>query len=300
MNKFVIYTALTGGYDKIEQPLVIDERFDYVLFTDNVVESQIGIWQVREIPYKNGDLTRVSRYPKMHPEDLLSEYKASVYHDANIKITSLEFYDRIVELYESNTDWAGIQHPYRDCIYDEAYQALAQGLDREDVIFRWCHRLRQDGYPRHHGLNENNIIYRRHNEAVRKVDEQWWNLYEGYTRRDQLTLMYVLWKQTSLKLDYILPPGESSWNSNKVQIVKHEKKAKKTRGTKQSFLEHARGRCRTGMEEKSENFSELHYWLYGLNPTIAKCVLILWGWYALIVYGPIVKYRAYKRHKKNG
>ena len=41
MNKFAIYTALIGGYDSIRQPLVIDDRFDYILFTDEVKEKKI-------------------------------------------------------------------------------------------------------------------------------------------------------------------------------------------------------------------------------------------------------------------
>lgn len=302
MKNFVIYTALTGGYDKIEQPLVVDERFDYVLFTDVVKDNHLGVWQVRPIPYECDDLTRLSRYPKMHPEELLSDYKVSLYMDANLQITSSELYDRVVELYDEDVDWAGIKHPYRDCIYDEAYQALAQGLDREDLIFRWCHRLREENYPRHRGMFENNIIYRRHNDRTKAADEMWWNLYESYTRRDQLTLMYVHWRLPELQTTYLLPEEENSWNSTKVRIVKHDKKSRQggRRGVKQSFLEHARGRCRVGMAEKENQFREFHYWLYGLRPKTAKFMLAIWGVYSLVIYGVIIKYRAYKRHRKNG
>jgi len=51
------------------------------------------------------------------------------------------------------------------------------------------------------------------------------------------------------------------------------------------------------MEEKACAFREFHYWLYGLNPTVAKVLLHLWGVYATAVYGTIIKFRAYKRHK---
>ena len=86
MKKFVIYTVQTGGYDNVQQPLVVDERFDYILFTDSADAKQKGVWQVRSIPYQNADLTRLSRYPKMHPNELLSDYAASLYIDANIQI----------------------------------------------------------------------------------------------------------------------------------------------------------------------------------------------------------------------
>lgn len=297
MNKFVVYTVQVGGYDVVQQPLVVDERFDYVLFTDSDESQNIGVWQVRTIPYENSDLTRVSRYPKMHPNELLNEYKASLYIDANIQITGQRIYDRVVECYEQGIDWAGIQHPYRDCIYDEAY--VIYGLETEENIFRWCHRLRKEQYPRHRGLFENNIIFRTHNDNTKVVNTMWWNLYEQHTRRDQLTLFYVLWQIPAINTALLLPEGESSWNSNTVQIHKHKKNAIQSgrRGVKVSFLEHARNRCRLGMEEKKEQFKKFHYWLYGLNPSIAHILLCLWGWYTLVVYGAIIKYRAYKRHQ---
>ena len=159
LKQFVVYTVQTGGYDIVQQPLVIDERFDYVLFSDSKENKSIGVWQVRSIPYENADLTRRSRYPKMHPNELLGEYMSSLYIDANIQITGQHIYDRVVEYYEQGIDWAGIQHPYRDCIYDEAYAIY--GLDTEANILRWCHQLRSENYPRHRGLFENNIIFRR-------------------------------------------------------------------------------------------------------------------------------------------
>ncbi len=297
MKQFVVYTVHTGGYDSVQQPLVIDERFDYVLFTDAVSEPKKGVWDVRPIPYDNADLTRLSRYPKMHPNELLGEYAASLYIDANVQITDQRIYDRVVECCEQGIEWAGIQHPFRDCIYDEAY--VIYGLDTEANIFRWCHRLRKEGYPRHRGLNENNIIFRTHNDNVNEVDAMWWRLYEEYTRRDQLTLYYVLWKNPALKTDLLLPAGESSLNSDTVTVMKHQKSSKKAgrRGVKESFWEHARNRCRDGMEEKIESFREFHYWLYGLNPTVAKVLLHVWGVYATVVYGTIIKFRAYQRHK---
>lgn len=297
MKQFVVYTVQTGGYDRVQQPLVIDERFDYILFTDSDEEKEIGVWEVRKIPYSNEDLTRLSRYPKMHPHELLCEYKASLYIDANIQIIGANIYDRVVQCYEEGFEWAGIKHPFRDCIYDEAY--FVYGLDTEVKILEWCHKLRTENYPRHYGLFENNIIFRSHNKNTQDVNLMWWNLYEEHTRRDQLTLYYILWKFPELKVTLLLPSGESSWNSNSVKIHKHQNNSKQIgrRGIKESFLEHARNRCRYGLEEKKDRFKAFHYWLYGLNPIIARFMLCLWGLYSLIVYGIIIKYRTYKKHQ---
>ncbi len=297
-KQFVIYTVQTGGYDNVNQPLVVDNRFDYVLFTDEANFSNLGIWQVRSIPFVNKDKTRLSRYPKMHPHELFPEYKASLYIDANVQIIGQRIYDRVAELAEQSIDWAGIKHPYRDCLYDEAF--VIYGLDSEQNIFRWCRRLRQENYPRHRGMFENNVIFRAHNEITKRANDLWWNLYEQYTRRDQLTLMYVLWKTPEVKTTYILPEGESAWKSSTIHIYQHQDTAKQRgrRGIKESFWEHARNRCRGGMDEKVEQFREFHYWLYGINPIIAKVLLHIWGVYATVFFGAIIKLRAYKRHKK--
>ena len=74
-KRFVVFTVITGGFDTVKQPRVLDPRFDYVLFTDSVTSPRRGIWSVREIKYDCKDLREKSRFPKIHPEVLLSEYE---------------------------------------------------------------------------------------------------------------------------------------------------------------------------------------------------------------------------------
>ena len=291
---------MVGGYDKVEQPLVVDERFDYVLFTDVVKTERMGVWQVRAVPYFHEDFTRYSRYPKMHPEELFSEYAASLYIDANLQIVSRDLYDQCVAFYEQGVDWGGVKHPnppYADCIYDHAFVVLACGLDTERTVFRWCHRLRKEGYPQNNGLYENNVIFRINNEACRQVDESWWQLYCDYSRRDQLSLFYVFWKHPSLRHELLLPEDERAVNSKWLKLSLHGNVAPKTRTVKQGFLEHARTRLRSAANiEKRLKWNKFHYRLYGLPLPIAFAILNLWSLFAVVVYGPRIKYEAYKRH----
>lgn len=296
MKKIAIYTASIGGYDAVHQPAVVDERFDYILFTDEVKDERVGAWQVRNVDYQSEDKTRVARYVKTHPHTLLPDYEATLWLDASIEILTSFVYERCVELLEKGVQLASIKHPWRDCIYDEAY--VVYGLEEERKIMDWCHQLRQEGYPRHKGLYESGVLFRRNDADVAQLNEDWWNVILHHTRRDQLALNYLLWKR-NLSEGYVLPVGEHVANSTKVRINKHNNRARTAgrRGVKESFWEHARCRCRNGMEEKAEAFREFHYWLYGLNPVVAKVFLHLWGVYATVVYGTIIKFRAYKRHK---
>lgn len=38
-NRFAVYTVMVGDYDYIRQPLVVDGRFDFLLFTDTSVSG---------------------------------------------------------------------------------------------------------------------------------------------------------------------------------------------------------------------------------------------------------------------
>ena len=61
MKQFVIYSACIGSYDNISQPKYIDDRFDYILFTDELKEKHIGVWEVRKVDYSNSDKTSILR-----------------------------------------------------------------------------------------------------------------------------------------------------------------------------------------------------------------------------------------------
>ncbi|MBQ9706214.1 MAG: DUF616 domain-containing protein [Paludibacteraceae bacterium] len=296
MNKIAIYTALIGNYDSIHQPSTTDDRFDYFLFTDDVTESQAGVWQIRKVDYTNKDSTRVARYVKTHPHALLPDYKATLWIDASIEIVSPYIYERCIEMMKIGVQLASIKHPWRDCIYDEAF--VVYGLEEERKIMSWCHKLRIEGYPRHNGLYESGVLFRTNDEDIIQFNDDWWNIILHYTRRDQLGLNYLLWNK-QIKQDYILPQGEHVANSVNIRIRKHNNSSQLhgRRGIKESFWEHARCRCRGGMKEKTEQFKNFHYWLYGLNPIVAKVLLHLWGMYATLVYGTIIKIRAYKKHK---
>ena len=223
MKDFVIYTVLTGGYEDILQPLVVDERFDYILFTDICNVEKVGIWNVRNIPKDMGrDYIRLSRYPKAHPVSLLSEYVASLYIDANIQINDDWIYNRVCELYHNNIQYAGVKLVLtgRDCIYDHTFDMCCGFAEHDYVAIKQCHELFIKGFPSHFGLNENNIIYRKHTDLIRKVGEEWWYWITHFSRRDQFSFMYCLWKY-NVPINYILPEGEDSRNGKHFNLVAH-------------------------------------------------------------------------------
>jgi hypothetical protein len=226
-KKYAIYTAMVGGYDEIMQPLVVDNRFDYILFSNDIKEDRVGVWQVRPIAYTNPDNTRICRYVKTHPKELLPGYDASVWMDSNIRIMTSAVYERIVELYESGSLIASINHSERDCIYDEAFIVIAWGVELEKIVIDWCHKLRQEGYPKHNGLYETGVMFRAHtNEKIQALDAMWWDCIEKYSKRDQLSFNYVLWK-LEVKCEYFLGKHKCVHNSTDFSYIEHQNIGKK-------------------------------------------------------------------------
>ncbi len=193
--KRVIYTCIVGGYDKLRQPEALDEGFDYICFSDSGAGTVDGVWQIRPIPYSCEDPTRLSRYVKLMPHKVLGEYEESLWIDANITITGAGIYEAVRKVSAEGSLVAQVLHLGRDCVYEEipaCYKDLRIG-------FREARRTRKhllsEGFPRHFGLMENNLIFRRHNDpSVVRLSETWWEEYCNYSRRDQLSLMPVCWK----------------------------------------------------------------------------------------------------------
>lgn len=214
-NRYVVYTVIVGDFDNVKQPRVIDSRFDYILFTDLTVDSKYGVWQVRPIGYESDDSRKKSRFPKICPEVLLTEYDASLYIDGNISIGSQYVYDRCVELAETGVEWAGIKHQSRDCVYDEINAIVGLGWVHDYDVLDWYQFLRNEKYPDHNGMFENNIVFRIHTQTVGRVNKLWWwTIEEKKVKRDQFSLMYAMCRVSELKKTCFLREDQNAWNSD--------------------------------------------------------------------------------------
>ena len=218
---------MVGGYDEIMQPAVVDDRFDYILFSNDIKEDRVGVWQVRPIPYHNDDNTRICRYVKTHPEELLPEYDFSVWMDSNIRIVTSYVYEKSLDLYTNNVLVATVWHTARQCIYDEAFEVMVYRVELESIIIDWCQRLHKEKYPKNNGLGETGLMYRVHSDqGVLQMDKMWWDCIDTYSKRDQLSFDYVLWK-LGMTYDLFLPKYTTVLTSADVEYIPHTNDSKK-------------------------------------------------------------------------
>lgn len=193
-----VYTCVTGQYDslgRLKSHEYLDPAWDYLLYTDNerLLENQTyGAWDVRPLEFSALDPVRNSRWHKTHPHLLLADYDQSVWADGNVNILTDFLFKKIRT---ENHDLLIPRHFARTCIYQEAAAVKAAGIDDPALVDAEVALEKAAGFPANYGLNETNILYRRHKnpEIVRLMDE-WWAMIEKYSKRDQLALSFILWK----------------------------------------------------------------------------------------------------------
>lgn len=215
MKELAVYSAIFGGYDILSDNQFIIPGADYICFTDTWFDSKV--WKVVVVPSIYDDKTRSARKYKLLPHRYLTEYKNSIWIDGNIEILS-----NPVELFSNNLKFATFDHmqcfDQRNCIYEEAEAILEMGRvnmirtpergiknwkDNPEIIKKQILSYKQDNYPQGLGLAVTSVVLRQHNlPEVKKINEDWWIEMKYGSKRDQLSLNYVAWKN-NFKIQYI-------------------------------------------------------------------------------------------------
>ena len=196
-GKGVVYTVVVGDYDTVRDPVVINDEWDYILFTDNR-SIQSSVWNVQHIENKEElDMNRFSRWCKVLPYEFLKEYEYSVYVDGCMQICGdvKEYIDK----YSMDETMLCVGHCYSSDVYEEADLCIKLGKGNIDQIKNQIQYYEIQGFPRHYGLTSNNFIIRNHrDELLKRVMLDWWKEIKDQSARDQISMTYCCWKN-----DYI-------------------------------------------------------------------------------------------------
>lgn len=195
-NNKVIYTCITGSYEKIVDPTYIQPDFDYICFTDNLNQTS-KVWKFREIPEELQKYSKVKqqRLIKICPHKYLSEYDESLWVDGSIDI--LSDVNKFIDTYCNIKDKSVYirRHPARKCIYVEANTCISMKKDNSANINPQIEKYKKENFPANFGLVETGYIYRKHhNPYCVKLMNLWANELINGSHRDQLSFNYALWK----------------------------------------------------------------------------------------------------------
>lgn len=188
-NSRVVYTVIFNNYDELKEIKNISENIDYICFTnDPLLKSHT--WKIIFVDVQS-DYSLVNRKYKMFPFCYL-DYSESIYLDGNISING--DLNHIFDFYLQGYDISVSPHPFRNCIYDEAKACINSKKVPPEIVEQQLDYYRQEKFPEQFGLFENNIIVRRHSDMVKKLMSDWWCQFKLFSKRDQLSFCYVLWK----------------------------------------------------------------------------------------------------------
>ena len=191
----VVYTCIVGGYDEVREPEYISERCDYYLISDippcaDSIYKWIDIKSV--LPEGIDNPIYQNRYCKMNVHKIFPQYRYSIYIDGNFTIVG-DISETVDKLKKARIGVAGKN--YSDNLYEHALRCMEMGLDWSDKILFQMETYWLRGMPDDVGSMFCAVLVREHNNAVCvRLMEQWWQEYITYTKRDQLSLPYVLWK----------------------------------------------------------------------------------------------------------
>lgn len=221
-KKIAIYTCIVGGYDKLNEPTIINENIDYFVFTDHSISSET--WVEKSIPKKVLEFnnnTLINRYLKFHPKELFPEYDYVGYVDGNVQVIS--DVTPLFKYTQNRTGFAFHSHSLRNSIYDEieVLKIFKRGVPTK--LDQQVEKYRKEGFPQNYGLPEATIILSDLSN-IHLVDlfEQWWQEFlDSESFRDQISLPYVLWKN-NIRVKEVALLGNNLRYSSKFKVAIHK------------------------------------------------------------------------------
>ena len=221
-ERIAVYTVIFGKYDMINEPLCHPDNIDYYIVTDQSLDLKKSNYKLVDISSFSTCLKDLSnaeknRFFKMHPYLIFPNYNYSIYVDGNIQIiTDLTEYIHYIE--ESGISIHS--HYGRDCVFDECIAIIKSKKETKENINKHVEHLKNEGMPRHYGLLECNVIARKHNEMCKTIMEEWWKEFMQYSKRDQISLPYVLYKH-HIDVKDIATMGENVYKNPSFRIITH-------------------------------------------------------------------------------
>lgn len=218
-KRIVIYTALTGNYDNVNEILYKEDGVDYLLFTNNR-NLRSNTWQ---IVYIESDLDNVllSREIKMLPHKYLSEkYDASIYIDANAVIYGE--LSQLTNYLNEQVSFAVSKHGERNTVKDEVEVIIQRfkSVDPQQARTQYDQYVK-NGFKDDLGLAECGLLIRSHNDyQLIPVMEAWWREFNKGIRRDQISILPSISMLQYKKWTYM---DGSIWHNQFCKITPHKK-----------------------------------------------------------------------------
>jgi len=203
-SKIAVFTSIIPhDYVTLKPPIYINTEVDYWVISD----EQFGLF-----PWDDFLVTRTSKSPLREIQDYrvllhkwFPEYDYVIWVDGEVCLKVDPVY--LVEMLKtSGTGIMFIEHPWRDCIYEEAQVYKGFKAVDYDTIDAQTDHYRAEGYPEHNGLITVNFFIKDNKDPdVSRLMERWHKETENGCCRTQVSFNYSSWAE---KVPYATVPWD--------------------------------------------------------------------------------------------
>lgn len=218
--KIAIVSAVSDGYDAFQPPHAIDDRFDYIVYSNTPVMDP-GIYDVRPLPYIDGDSTRSARFVKTNITNLLPDYDYVMWIDANILIAG-DIYPLFERFMKSGKEFSAMLHPTRTSPYEEMIACIKARKDDVDAILEQKEFYETQGYDTDKLIESNILFYKIKGTHIDEFLRLWWTQIDKFSRRDQFSINYALDK-AGVDWDTFTDRPNTSRNHSDFALMDHGK-----------------------------------------------------------------------------
>jgi len=196
MKPFCVYTTVFGNYEKLNEQLVANEsRIDFICFTDDEHLTS-STWKIVHVnPVFPLDFTRSARTIKICPHRFLPNYDTSLYIDNSVtlKVVPEKIFKDVMD---QNYDLICMRHSFRETVLEEFEEVLRLRYDKQDIVLE---QLNAYNLINPEILSQKpywcGFLARKHNKKIVEDSmEDWLAQVMRYSRRDQLSINYIISK----------------------------------------------------------------------------------------------------------
>lgn len=197
----LVYTAIYGGYDKLWQPKLLSDGWQYRVYTD--VPLNGGAWEVIQQPLPYG-AAKNSKYIKItHP---MEKFDNILWIDGCIEIK--KDLNEFINLLPKNDIVVG-SHPINRSLGRELHACISMNKDDVDTMVEQVEDYGEFPIP---DFPQNTIILRRKDIPA---TDAWWNEVKNKSKRDQLSFGWSMYKSNQEYGTYPWSLAEQYFNWHK-------------------------------------------------------------------------------------
>ncbi|WP_158806328.1 rhamnan synthesis F family protein [Acidisoma sp. L85] len=186
-----VYTALYGDIDVLPPILSVSKYCRFVCFTD--APGDVEGWEYRIVEPGLGDTNLDAKFYKVLSDNFLANFDYSLFVDANTLLMGR--LDELIEKYLIGNRFVMFRHPERSDVYTEAVAIVESERHSPAQLLRQLQAYSKVGLPNDSGLIEASFIWRAFDEPrVSELMTEWWEHILDYSKRDQLSLGFLMWK----------------------------------------------------------------------------------------------------------